>query len=57
MQDLPEITAQLKRSMLTPEQVLTEASALMDTVNSLQTQGTEHLELVQQLRVSVWTVN
>ena len=39
MQDLPEITAQLKKVDVDAlNKVLTELPALMDTVNSLQTQ-------------------
>ena len=39
MQDLPEITAQLKKVDIDAlNKVLTELPALMDTVNSLQTQ-------------------
>ena len=57
MQDLPEITAQLKKVDVDAlNKVLTELPADGHRQQPADT-GTEHLELVQQLRVGVWTVN
>ena len=56
MQDLPEITDQLKKIDVDAlNNALTQLPALMDTVNSLQSQ-VEHRESVQRVKFRVWTV-
>ena len=58
MQDLPEITAQLKKDRCRrPEQGPDRAARPDGHRQQPADPGAEHLELVQQLRVGVWTVN